>query len=194
MKSTRSLLLGGILPILIFTFVEEVYGVFWGSIAGIVFSLGEVLYEKFFIGQVQKITWVSFFFILILGGVSVLTQDGFWFKVQTAILQGILGVILIGSFLMKKPLIVTLANAQGLFEKVPEQKDFLEKSFGRLTFRLGFYFIFLGGVSAWIAFEASTRFFSFWKSLGLPIALMGYMLIEIFFMRAAQKRSISKLG
>ena len=36
----RALLLGGLLPVIAFTVIEEVYGTLWGLIAGMVFGVG----------------------------------------------------------------------------------------------------------------------------------------------------------
>src|SRR5947208_2953098 len=66
-RQLRSILLAGVLPLVIFTVVEEVWGTLWGLILGMVFGVGEILYERFRLGKVDPITWFGNGALLISG-------------------------------------------------------------------------------------------------------------------------------
>ena len=83
----RSLLVAGLLPVIAFTVIEEVYGTVAGLIAGMVFGVGEIVYEWRTMGKVQPMTWGGNGMLLVLGGISLLTKEGVWFKLQPSIIE-----------------------------------------------------------------------------------------------------------
>ena len=44
-KILRSFLLGGLLPVIAFSVIEDRFGTVWGLIAGMVFGGGEIIWE-----------------------------------------------------------------------------------------------------------------------------------------------------
>ena len=102
-NNVRSLILGGLLPIVAYTFVEEYFGIFWGLVAGMVLAVGEIVWEKKTQNKVDPITWAGSGFILVLGSVSLFTQEGIWFRLQPAILEGVFAIALWTSVALGKP-------------------------------------------------------------------------------------------
>ena len=88
----RGLVFGGLLPVLAFTIAEELYGIIWGLILGMVFGVGEILYERFKFKKVAPITWGANGLILVLGTVALVFQEGIWFKLQPAILELVMAI------------------------------------------------------------------------------------------------------
>jgi len=109
-KMLRSLLFGGVLPIVAYTIVEEVFGILWGLVAGMVLAVGEILWEWKTRKHVDAITWTGSGILLTLGLVSLITSDGIWFRLQPAILEGIMGIGLLVSLAMGKPFLNLLAK------------------------------------------------------------------------------------
>ena len=72
--TAMSLIFGGLLPVLAFTLIEEYHGPVWGTVAGMIFGLGEIIYEKVRFKKVSTITWIGNAMILGLGGLSILPQ------------------------------------------------------------------------------------------------------------------------
>jgi intracellular septation protein len=178
------LLLGGVLPVVIFTVVEEVYGTWWGLIAGMVFGVGEILWEKISQKRVDPITWIGNGLILVLGGVSLFTKEGVWFKLQPAILETAMALLLIGSVLIGKPFLVLMANKQKLFDRVPEPvKPFLKDAFKGFTFRLGIFFLLHAALATWAALHWSTRAWAILKGVGFTLTLVAYMFAEMVVLR-----------
>ena len=181
-KPSRSrlflLLFGGILPVVAFAIVEEKYGVIWGTIAGMVFGIGEVIYEKIYLKKVAGVTWFSNALILILGGVTLLSADGVWFKLQPAIFLFCFAGILAGSSILKKPLLAAMAAKQN--PSLPPQAVVMLKA---LNARLSIVFLFMAALSTWAALRWSTEAWAFLKSVGVFIILLVYLGAEIIYRR-----------
>ncbi|OQW46769.1 MAG: hypothetical protein A4S09_02340 [Proteobacteria bacterium SG_bin7] len=185
-KSTKSrtllLLFGGILPVVAFAIVEEYYGVIWGTVAGMMFGIGELLYEKIRFKKISGVTWFSNILVLALGGLSLYSAEGIWFKLQPAIFLFCFAAILISSSIIKKPLLVALAQKQNPNIPAPALEVM-----GTMNLRLGFVFYFLSTLSTWAAIGWSTEAWAFLKSVGVFIILSIYMGGEIIYRRHSLK-------
>lgn len=180
----RSLLLGGIIPVVLFTLIEEYYGTVAGLIAGMIFGVGEIAYEYHKNKRVEKITLFGNGMLLILGGVSLFTSEGIWFKLQPALLELLMGGILIGSCLIGKPLLVVLSEKQGAFQNIPEpMRDLMKKGFMGMTIRIGIFFLLHAVLATWAALYWSTRAWAILKGVGFTGSLIGYMVIEGVLLR-----------
>ena len=179
----KSLLFGGLLPVIAFTVIEQFYGPVWGTVAGLLFGAGEIIYEWRSQGKVSAITLTSNSFIFVLGFVSIYTQEGVWFKLQPAILLFILGLWFIATTFRGTPLLVGLAKKQNP-NLTPEMLNF----FRSLNLRLGFFMLALAALSVYAAFEWSTAAWAFLKGVGGPFLMVIYLIIEIIFFRFRMKK------
>lgn len=177
--SKWSMLFAGLLPLLAFSFIEEKYGPAWGTVAGMVFGLGEIIYEKVKFKKVSGITWIGNLLILFLGGISIFTADGVWFKLQPAIFELFFAVFLWGSVLLKKNFLWEMLKKQGF----PADKPELIRKVDALTVRLGFFFLIHCVIATFAAFYWSTSAWVMLKGVGLTVSMMVYMLVEFYFLR-----------
>ncbi|MGZ5279044.1 MAG: inner membrane-spanning protein YciB [Pseudobdellovibrionaceae bacterium] len=177
-----SLFFGGILPILAFTLIEESYGPVWGTAAGMTFGIGEIIFEKIRYGKVSNMTWIANLMILTLGGISIISQDGIWFKLQPALFEGFFTVLLWGSLMMKKPLLIAMAEKQGT--QIPDAAKPLMKG---MTFRLGLFFAIHTAVATWAAFEWTTAQWAWLKGAGLMVTFGIYLGLEFLMIRMQVK-------
>lgn len=188
-KVIRSLFFGGILPVIAFTLVEEYFGTLWGLIAGMVFGVGEIFFEKFTRGRVDAITWGGNGMLFVLGGVSLFTKEGLWFKLQPAILETVMGLVLVGSVLIGRPVLLILARKQNVMANIPAPiQNLMNQSFSGLTLRVGIFFLLHAGLATWAALSWSTRAWALLKGVGFTVSLILYMLAEMLILR----RRISK--
>lgn len=187
MNQSRSrmllLLFGGILPVVAFAVVEEYYGVFWGTVAGMTFGIGEIIYEKVKLKKVSGITWFSNILILVLGALSIYSTEGMWFKLQPAIFLFCFATIMFASSVMKKPLLVAIAKKQN-----PNIPPPVLGIMGAMNFRLSIVFYFLSALSTWAAISWSTEAWAFLKSVGVFIILAIYMGTEIVYRKYFRSR------
>jgi len=189
-QQLRSLFLGGILPVIAFTLIEEYMGTLAGLIAGMILGLGEILWEWKTQGKVEPMTWAANSMILILGGISLITQEGVWFKLQPAILELGTAGFLWGSVVAKKPFLLLLFQKQGgLPAHISERPDAapliqaLSNALRGLTLRLGLFFAGHGVLAVWASFYWSTAAWAVLKGVGFTVSLVVYLVIEGLVLR-----------
>ncbi len=192
-QSVGKLLLGGVLPLIIYTFVEEYYGTFWGLICGMVFGVGEILYEKLKLGKVEWLTWLGNGLLLFFGGISLLTSEGVWFKLQPAILEAVMGGGMLFSHIVKKPFMVTMARKQNLFGQFPEPiRPLMEEQLAGFNFRCAFFFFIHAAIATWAAFHWSTRAWVILKGVGFTGTFFIYGVLEMIAIRKKIKKLVVK--
>jgi intracellular septation protein len=188
-KTLRSLFLGGLLPVIAFTWVESQFGIIWGLIVGMVFGVGEILWEWRSQGRVEAMTWGGNGLILVLGGISLLTQDGVWFKLQPSVIELVMAIGLWGTLFFKKPFLLSMAQKQGGMPADLEQRlhpqafAALMKAFQGLTFRLGFFLVLHAALAAWAALYWSSTAWAFLKGIGFTVSFLVYMVVESLVLR-----------
>jgi len=188
----RSLFFGGLLPVIAYSLVEEYYGVKWGLVTGMVLGVGEIVYEKITTKKVEAITWIGNGLILGMGTISLFTGEGIWFKLQPAIIELGMAGFLMGSVLMKKPLLVLMAEKQKMFDRYTDEgRKFFEGAFSGMTFRIGIFFLLHAALATWAALFWSTRAWAILKGVGFTVSVFAYMMAEVILLRrrAAKLRS-----
>ncbi|CAN5626720.1 hypothetical protein BH10BDE1_BH10BDE1_09820 [soil metagenome] len=167
-----------LLPVLVFTAIEELYGTKAGLIAGVVFGVGEVAYEFRKFGRPQAITLIANALVLILGGVSLFESNAVFFKLQPALMVFMMAGALIISSMMGKPFLVELAKKQ--------RPDLPELALARMTglnLRMGICLVAIALVGVYAAFEWSTAWWAAYKAVGVPVLLVLYVLIDIAILK-----------
>lgn len=174
---------GGLLPLLLFTLIEEKYGPVWGTIAAMIYGIGEISYEKIRYKKIEKITLWSNFFIFILGMFTVVTQEGIWFKMQPAILEFGFFAFLLISYFRKKNILSVLMRAQGQTIPAP-----IEKALPGMSVRFAIFFLLHSILATWAAFYWSTEAWVILKGVGLTVSMVLYILLEGLFLRRSLLR------
>ena len=173
-----SFFFGGLLPILAFSLIEDSYGPVWGTVAGMIFGVGEIVFEKIRYKKVSNITWIGNLMILVLGMISIVSQEGVWFKLQPALFEAFFAILLWGSLIMKKPLLISMAEKQGT--QIPDIAKPLMKG---MTFRLGLFFALHAVIATWAAFSWTTAQWAWLKGAGLMITFALYLGLELLVVR-----------
>lgn len=176
-------LAGGLLPLVAYTIIEEKYGVKAGLIAGVALGFLEMTYEYIKLKKITKMTLLSNALVIFFGLISLLLNDGFWFKMQPAILEFIFFILLLGSWIIKKPLLKELILAQN--PKFPEQ---FFPFFSGITFRLSLFFLAHALLATYAAFFWSTEAWIILKGVGLTVSMIFVLIFEIFFIRLKIKK------
>jgi len=190
-KALRALLLGGVLPIVAFTVIEEVYGVLWGLVAGMALGLGEIAWEWLRARKVEAFTWAGNGLILVMGGVSLVTQEGVWFKLQPALIEIVMGVVFLVSVMLKKPLLVSLMEkslrAQG--NAVQIENPVALQALRGMSVRVGIFFLLQAALATWAALAWSTAAWALLKGVGFTASMVLYMGAEALILRKNISRS-----
>ncbi|MEO5970744.1 MAG: septation protein IspZ [Bdellovibrionia bacterium] len=190
MKNFKSLFLAGILPVIAFTVIEEYVGILAGLIAGMIFGICEILWELKSQGKVEPMTWAGNGMILVLGGVSLITQEGVWFKLQPAILEFGMAAFLWGSVIINKPFLLIMFQKQGgLPNPISNRPDAgqllqtLSQAFRGLTIRLGLFFALHAVLAVWASLYWSTAAWAILKGVVFTASLILYLVIEGLLLR-----------
>ena len=177
-----ALFFGGLLPVILFTVIEEKYGTLAGLIAGMIFGCGEIIYELIRYKKVNTITWIGNGMILGLGAISLFTSEGYWFKLQPAILEFVFFIILLGSWFLKKPFLKIMVEKQN-----PDIPEVVKNRLSGMTFRLSFFFLIHAIIATYAAFYWTTANWALLKGVGLTVSMILYMLLEGLTMRRQLK-------
>lgn len=177
-QAALSFFFGGLIPVIAFTVIEEKYGVIAGLIAGMVFGFGEIVFELIRHRKVATMTWIGNGLLLVLGGVSLISSEGLWFKLQPALMEGMFAIAMWASCIIKKPLLVFLAEKQG--QQLPEP---IKKKLNGVTWRTGLFFAVHTGLAVWAALEWSTTNWALLKGIGLTVSFIVYLGAEVFYLR-----------
>lgn len=184
-KQTLSLFFGGLLPIIAFTLVEETYGAMAGLFVAMIFGIIEIIYELVRYKKVTNMTWIGNGLVIGLGCVSLISNEGYWFKLQPALLEFGMFVFLGVSWLIKKPFLQMIIEKQN-----PETPKFIQIHLNNMTLRLSFFMLAHSIIAVWAALYWSTQNWALLKGLGLTISMIIYVIIEVIWMRTKLKKGI----
>ena len=183
--SNKLVMLSGILPLVVYTIVEEVYGTYWGLIAGLILGVAEIVVEKLLYKKVSTMTWVVNAMVIGLGCVSLYMNDGIWFKLQPAFAELLMVIILWGSLILKKPFLREMALKQN-----PQIPRHMLDFFSHITFRLGIFFLAHCILAVWAAYEWTTVNWALLKGIGLTVSAIAYLAIEMWLFLKTKRPSI----
>jgi intracellular septation protein len=174
-----------------FTLIEAWQGILAGLVAGMLFGLAELLWERLSTGRASGLTVGSTLLVLGLGGVALLTQEGIWFKLQPALMEAALALACWGSWLGGRPLLLELARKQGALDRpglAPGARPVLERALSGMTLRAGGFLFLQAVLTTWAAFRWSTAAWALLKGVGFGVSFVAYLAIETLATRRRVRR------
>lgn len=151
-------------------------------IGGIVLGILEMILEKHFTGHVHTLSKVNISLIVILGVISLIAQEGVWFRLQPTFTG-----VGIASFLIFKK----LQGHSLMLDMIKDMGQTLPLSDATYKMMEWHITIFLLGFAAFMAKVAiydTTASWIFWKTGGFYIAFGGFMVIEMIYLRFVLRR------
>ena len=184
MKVSKSFFLISFLPALAYWYLEEHYPVRIAIAGGLALATLEILVEKFWTKHVHGISKFNFFLILFLGGISLLGEEGIWFKLQPMFTGIGIGGFLLFKLYKGKGLMVEMMES--LNQRLPPIEIFqgVERN---LDFLFLVYGLFMGGIATW----AETKTWLFFKTLGFYFIFAIFLSIEMVRIRLRLKKYYS---
>jgi intracellular septation protein len=143
----------------------------------------EIILEKIFIKKVHTISLFNFGLIVFLGLMSLVGDEGIWFKLQPCF-TGIGVGVFIG---------VQRLRGKSLFlDMIPEDKknntpDFLLPMMEK---HVGILFACYGCFMAYVALKLTTAQWIFYKTIGFYIVFAVFMLVEFLVIRIMLKKLV----
>jgi intracellular septation protein len=185
-KVGKNFFLISFLPAIAYWYLEEHYPIRIAIAGGLGLAILEISFEKFYLKHVHTISKFNFFLILFLGGLSLLGDDGIWFKLQPCFTG-----VGISSFLAYR-----LVKGNGLMAEMmetmnPERmppEEILKGMEWHMVFLFGPYGIFMGGVALW----GTTDQWLFWKTIGFYIVFAVFLLIEIILVKRKVRQMLKR--
>lgn len=167
-------------------YLDEHYPVKIALIGGISLSVLEILFEKIYNKKVHALSQFNFFLILFLGGLSLMGDDGIWFKLQPAISFWGVSVFFIYRLRAGSGVFSEMMEAMDQSKRPP---DFLIKA---MEVHMTYLFVLYGVLMAVLAIWFSTSVWVFFKTAGLYIILILFMGVQFFLNKKRMKLHYEK--
>lgn len=180
--SQKNFFLISFLPALAYWYLEENYPIRVAITGGLLLATLEVTFEYFYTKHVHTLSKFNFFLIAILGGISLLGEDGVWFRLQPAFT----GLAIAGFMIFR------LWRGEGLMwemmQSMPNKPQvpafFFQTMEKHMVLLFGGYGLFMG----YVALKLSTDQWLFFKTLGFYIAFGVFSVFEMIYLRLKVKK------
>ena len=164
------------LPAIAYWYLETYYTLKIALIGGLILAIIEISLEKILTKKVHKISLFNFWLILILGGISLLGEEGIWFKLQPFFTGVLMGTYFLWSTSTGKSLMAEMMPMQN--DKKHALPEFV---FIKLERDLGIFMICYGIFMAYIALKQETKAWLFYKTIGFYISSFVFFVFAITY-------------
>ena len=180
--SQSSFFLISFIPAVAYWYLEENYSLQIALVGGIVLSIIELTLEKIFTGHLHKMSKINFALIVFLGSLSLLGEDGLWFKLQPFFTGQIIGGYLLYKKYKKESLFIEMMNDMN--NQTPMNPVDLQQ----IEFHFALLFMGYGFFMGYLAITADTSTWTFWKTGGFYITSFVFMIVEFLFMMRRNRK------
>lgn len=185
-KLGNNLFLTSFLPAIAYWYLDENYPLKIALIGGISLAVLEIVFEKVYNKKVHTLSKFNFFLILFLGGISLLGDDGVWFKLQPAL--SFWGVSVFFIYRLRSGKGVFGEMIEGMGQRNPPP-DFLIRA---MEVQMTYLFIAYGILMAILAIWFPTSTWVFFKTAGLYIILALFMGAQFYLNKKRMREYYEK--
>ncbi len=179
---SKSFFILSFLPAFAYWYLEDTYPVRVALMGGLALAVLELLLEWVFTKKLHSLSKFNFFIILFLGGISLLGDEGIWFKLQPAISGAGIAVFLVYKLLTGEGLMIEMLESFNSQKAPPKWViRILEK-------HMALFFLFYGFFMGGIAFWSTTDVWLFFKTIGLYLIFGVFFIFELIYIRILVKR------
>jgi intracellular septation protein A len=174
-------LIAGLLPLVIFVIIDAFAGVKLAAMSALLLAIGEAIFTFFWIGEIDIVTGSGLILIAIMALMTIKKESPLFIKLQPVIFGIILGLALVISYAMDRPLLLELMVKYKDF--LPDQvKPFINNplyieliKMGTLTSGVGLILHAL--LTCYAAFRMSNWWWIFIRGIGVYI----FLILSSFF-------------
>ncbi len=171
------------IPAIAYWYLESNYSLTIALLGGMGLSALELLLEWIFTKHLHPLSKFNFLLMIILGLISLLGDQGIWFKLQPS-----LSSLAMGSFMAFK-LLRGKGLLQEMIESMPSDKQRLHPVIVRqLEIHLVLFMACYALLMAVVAISFSTDLWIFCKTGGLYILFFFFFLFEIIYIRIVVRK------
>jgi intracellular septation protein len=181
--NSKKFFLISFLPALAYWYLEENYTLEIALTGGIILCTLELSLEKFFTKHIHSLSIMNFGLIVGLGSISLIAQDGIWFKLQPCFT----GLIMGGLFY------INTSRGKSFMYEIMESMDnnHMPKQFIILLEKhMGVFLFFYGIFMAVVALKLSTSKWLFFKTAGFYIVFIIFSIIDVIYIRNKIKKEM----
>lgn len=180
--SQKNFFIISFLPALAYWYLEENYPIRIAITGGLILAVAEILFEKFYTKHIHTLSKFNFFLIAFLGGISLLGEDGVWFRLQPAFTG-----VGIATFMFYR-LIAGEGLMWEMMESMPNKPQLPPFIFQTMEKHMVFLFGGYGLFMVFVALKLSTDQWLFFKTLGFYIVFGVFTIFEMIYMRFSIKK------
>lgn len=181
-QASRPYFLLSFVPALAYWLLETYSTLEIALIGGVVLGFLEMGLEKKFTGHVHTLSKLNIGLIVVLGGISLMAQEGLFFKLQPTFTGIALGLFLIYKKIKKKSLMFEML--EDFKQRPPLPEEFYKTLEWHLCLFLFVFAIFM----AYVAVKETTAVWLFWKTGGFYLAFGCFMVAEVFYIKFFARR------
>ncbi|MBT7609514.1 MAG: hypothetical protein HN576_07145 [Bacteriovoracaceae bacterium] len=184
-KLSKNFFLISFLPAFAYWYLEENYPLRIALAGGMILASLEVILEQYFTKHIHTLSKFNFFLIVLLGGISLIGDEGIWFKLQPFFTG--LGMSSFMGYRLWKGEGMLLEMMKSMPQGKNKLPDFIMKNMEK---HVCIFFFVYALFMAFVAIFLSTDTWLFFKTIGLYIIFGVLMIFEFFFIRFQIKKMI----
>ena len=166
-------------PIALFFIVFKVYGIYAATAIAIVATVLQIAWMRYKNGRVDTMQWISLGVIVVFGGATLITQDETFIKWKPSVLYWLMcSTLWIGYFVFKRNFIQSLMGSQ---------LELPQDVWGRLLHAWAAFFMLMGLVNIWVAYNFDTDTWVSYKLFGGFGLMLVFVVLQGLFLSRYMK-------
>lgn len=162
------------LPLIVFFAFYKLYDIFVASGALIVATAIALVYSWYKYRKLEKMTLVTFVLVAVFGGLTIYFHNPEFIKWKVSIIYALFaGALLVGQWIMKKPLIQSMMG---------KEITLPDSVWGRLNLAWAIFFIACGLLNIYVAFWLPESVWMNFKVFGLTALTLVFTLLSGVYM------------
>ncbi|ELY6318582.1 septation protein A [Cronobacter turicensis] len=158
------------LPLIVFFVFYKLHDIFWATGALIVATALAVIFSWYKYRKVEKMTLVTFVLVAVFGGLTIYFHNAEFIKWKVTIIYALFaGALLIGQWVMKKPLIQSILG---------KEITLPPHAWSRLNIAWALFFIFCGLLNIYVAFWLPEAVWMNFKVFAIPGLTLVFTLLS----------------
>ncbi|EOI3551073.1 septation protein A [Cronobacter turicensis] len=158
------------LPLIVFFVFYKLHDIFWATGALIVATALAVIFSWYKYRKVEKMTLVTFVLVAVFGGLTIYFHNAEFIKWKVTIIYALFaGALLIGQWVMKKPLIQSMLG---------KEITLPPHAWSRLNIAWALFFIFCGLLNIYVAFWLPEAVWMNFKVFAIPGMTLVFTLLS----------------
>jgi intracellular septation protein len=163
-------LLFDLFPVILFFIAFKIKGIFVATAIAIAATVAQIIWTKYRHGKVDAMLWVSFAIVGVFGGATLLLHDETFIKFKPSVLYWLFSVtLLVSNAFFKKNLMRAMLS---------EKMALPARVWNRLNLSWSLFFLVLGFINLYVAFNYSTDTWVNFKLFGFTGMMLAFIIAQ----------------